>query len=118
VCAYVTPEAEAQAVPAWHAELKQWLTAHCPVATKLDKAIFARIAGHLTPALLGGFYLAAAEVREPRRWAIYEDIARQVADRGELPKIPPGRAAEKAARRKEWAREMRAKYPEKFKEPS
>jgi hypothetical protein len=104
------PGAPAYHSPEWHGELKQWLKAHCPVPTRLDRHIFGRIAAHLSPALLEGFFKAAAEVASPRRWAIYEDIARQVADRGELPKIPPGKAEIKAARAAEFKREMLAKY--------
>jgi hypothetical protein len=78
--------------------------------------MLARIIGALGRAeLLEAFYAAARAVENPRKWAIYEDIARQVAARGEIPHAPPGRAAVKAERAAEFEREMRAKYGDKLK---
>ena len=96
--------------PLWHGELKDWLYANCPVYTRLDAQMFSRIAGLLSLALLPAFYAAARSVERPRKWAIYEVIAKQVAARGELPRIPPSRAEAKAARAEAFMREMLAKY--------
>jgi hypothetical protein len=98
------PSPTEEPTPAWHAKLRAWLEANCPVHTRLDNVMFSRIAGFLSLALLPAFYVAAATVEKPRKWAIYAHVAREVAERGEA-KCPPTRKEAKQARREEWKRQ-------------
>jgi hypothetical protein len=61
-----------------------------PIPTALDGPMFERIAVWITdPETLEQFKIAANAVQDPRKWAVYETIARDVHMRGPIPKPPP-----------------------------
>jgi hypothetical protein len=75
--------------------------------------MYTRIVQWLRPELLEQFKDAALAVKAPRKWAVFEAVAKQVAERGELPKTLTAAAGkredpllarmfESAKRRAEW----------------
>lgn len=92
----------------WRAGLRDWLEANCPISTACDVPMFERIAFYLSTETLEAFKAAALAVKNPRKWAVYESVAKQVAARGEVPAVN-----RKTERSEEWEAEMYRKYGKK-----
>jgi len=102
------PDPPARPQSEFDQKLKNYLL-QTAVATPLDDVMFQRIRAPLTPELFGQFVKVADDVKNPRKWAVYESIAKQVAARGP---VAPGagqkedpllkRMKEEAERRKSW----------------